>query len=334
MCIICAKAKGVDMPNNDTITNMWNRNPDGAGFMYAVNGKVKIRKGFMTLDRLFEALAEAEKEISLKETGVVLHFRITTHGGTRPENTHPFAITDSVKRLQLTSVSTDIGVAHNGIINNTPRSKDISDTMEYIASVLAPLKRSNPSFYRDNNLLDLVQNTIDGSRMCFLNGEGDIVTVGTWVTNGELKYSNNSYTGTAYRHYTSYCWSYDDEYDDYPWYSSTKTGKSKSTKTSKKSTKKSKTTKSKTSKTLTVLKKKPIMFIGMATDDAYVTDENNTLLEGEDFGIDSDLKVYAYDNKTDAFVYCDGYRAWYGEGQTLPFVSKDAYTEVVIDFND
>ena len=332
MCIICAKAKGVDMPSKETITNMWNRNPDGAGFMYAVNGKVKIRKGFMTLDRLFESLEEAEKETSLKETGVVLHFRITTHGGTRPENTHPFAITDSIKRLQMTSVSTDIGVAHNGIISNTPRSKNISDTMEYIASVLAPLKRSNPSFYRDNNLLDLIQNTIDGSRMCFLNGEGDIVTVGTWVENDGLKYSNSSYTGNTYRHYTSYSWSYDDEYDDYPWYtSSTKTKTTTKSKTSKKSGKKKKAS---TTKTLTVLKKKPIMFIGMATDDAYVTDENNSLMEGDDFGIDSNCKVYAYDSKTDAFVYCEGYRAWYGEGKALPFSHKDAYTEVVIDFND
>ena len=40
MCVIAAKPSGVKMPSVSTIENMWYKNPDGAGFMYALNGKV------------------------------------------------------------------------------------------------------------------------------------------------------------------------------------------------------------------------------------------------------------------------------------------------------
>ena len=48
MCIIAAKPAGVAMPSAEKIENMWNRNSDGAGIMYAVDNKVHIEKGFMT----------------------------------------------------------------------------------------------------------------------------------------------------------------------------------------------------------------------------------------------------------------------------------------------
>ena len=58
MCIIAAKAKGVAMPDDQTIENMWYGNSDGAGFMYAENGKVYIRKGFMEYSQFRKALDE------------------------------------------------------------------------------------------------------------------------------------------------------------------------------------------------------------------------------------------------------------------------------------
>lgn len=331
MCIICSKAKGVDMPSKETINNMWTRNPDGAGFMYAVDGKVKIRKGFMTLDALEEALAEAEKEVNLKDTGVVLHFRITTHGGTCAENTHPFAITDNIKRLQKTSVNTDVGVAHNGIIDISPRYKNISDTMEYIASVLAPLKRSRHDFYTDHNLLDLITNTINNSRMCFLDGNGDIVTVGNWVECDGIKYSNSSYTSyTKYRHYSNYIYncSLDDEYDDVPWYETTKT--KSSTKTSKKSDKKTDKKKSKGAKLITRLTHKRLMFLFMSDYDAYVTDENNNALMGDEYAIDKDDNVYVYDPLLDACTECPNYNAWRSDGSRMQFNDDFADTEAIM----
>ena len=49
MCVIAIKKAGVDMPTHTKIQNMFKRNSDGAGFMYAVENEVVIEKGFMTL---------------------------------------------------------------------------------------------------------------------------------------------------------------------------------------------------------------------------------------------------------------------------------------------
>ena len=42
MCVICVSNKGVAQPTNEQIIQMFNKNPDGAGYMYARNGLVYI----------------------------------------------------------------------------------------------------------------------------------------------------------------------------------------------------------------------------------------------------------------------------------------------------
>ena len=219
MCVIMAKPKGIDMPDDEIIQNMWCRNSDGAGFMYAKDGQVHIEKGFMKLAALKAALKKVGKSVDLKNTAVVMHFRITTHGGTKPENTHPFPITDSIGMLKKLKQTAKVGVAHNGIIPITPR-KDISDTMEYIASQLAPLKRAVPKFYTDPNLMLMIANATQ-SKLAFLTGDGKIFTVGKFITDDGRLYSNTSYEPWVYKKYTGAYWGYGsawtDDDDDAPW---------------------------------------------------------------------------------------------------------------------
>ena len=185
MCIIAAKPAGVNMPEDKILENMWNRNDDGAGFMYAVNGKVYIEKGFMKYKDLKTRLDQLGRKYNLRKLPMVMHFRITTHGGTKPENCHPFPISDSVGMLKKLKLTTSIGVAHNGIIPISPR-KDISDTMEYIASQLAPLSKAVPMFYKDKNLMQMTANAID-SKMAFLTGDGKIYTIGDFIADKGIK---------------------------------------------------------------------------------------------------------------------------------------------------
>lgn len=192
MCIIAAKPKGIAMPDRETIRNMWCNNPDGAGIMYAQNGKVCIDKGHMKLKDFLAALDRIEKSTDLTNTGVVMHFRIATHGGVNAENTHPFPITDCVGKLKKPKQTVPLGVAHNGIINVIPR-KGISDTMEYIAGQLAPLARAVPNFYRNPDLLTMIKNATE-SKLAFLNGKGEIVTVGIFNEEDGISYSNYSYS--------------------------------------------------------------------------------------------------------------------------------------------
>ena len=193
MCIICAKPIGVKMPSNKYIENMWENNPDGAGLMYAYNGKVIIEKGFMTLESFMSALERIQKKVDLEKLAVILHFRIGTAGGNTPENTHPFPISDNIGVLKKLRLEVPIGVVHNGIISITPRQKDISDTMEYIAAQLAPLHRAVPNFYENKNLMLLVKNAIS-SKMAFLIGDGTMFSIGEFVTEDGIFYSNSAYS--------------------------------------------------------------------------------------------------------------------------------------------
>ena len=210
MCVIAAKPAGVDMPTEREIETMWTNNPDGAGIMYAMKGKVYIEKGFMKLQALKDKLKELDRKYNLKNHSVVLHFRITTHGGTKPENTHPFPITDSIGMLKKRKLAVKLGVAHNGIISVTPR-KGISDTMEYIAGQLAPLSRAVPDFYKNKDLLLMIAHATE-SKLAFLDGKGKIVTVGEFVENNGIKYSNHSFEN--YKSWRNYCW---EEWDSKDW---------------------------------------------------------------------------------------------------------------------
>ena len=90
MCIIAIKEAGVAMPDLKTLQAMWDNNPDGAGYMFPMDGKVHIRKGFMEFNDLKNDLDDLAKVINIKETPVIMHFRIGTHGVRRnPANTHP-----------------------------------------------------------------------------------------------------------------------------------------------------------------------------------------------------------------------------------------------------
>lgn len=213
MCVIAIKPKGVDMPPQTWIDNMWYANPDGAGFMYASGGKVVIQKGYMKLADFNNALSELKNKFNLKDLALVMHFRIGTAGGNIPANTHPFPISDSIPVLQKLICTTKLGVVHNGIIPIKPRQDNISDTMEYIASQLAPLYRYDNEFYRSKDLLQLIGNAT-ASKLAFLTPKGEVFTVGAFVEEAGMLFSNTSYSSSYwYRRVPTRAYGLDE--DDY-----------------------------------------------------------------------------------------------------------------------
>lgn len=199
MCIIVVKPAGVKLPAMEILENCWYNNNDGAGFMYATGGSVHIEKGFMSLKAFKEALNRLKKSIDIINTPVVMHFRITTHGETAPGNCHPFPVAEKLPLLKMTKSKAPLGVAHNGIIDIKPSQKDISDTMEYIISQLAPLYQLKKDFYKRPAGKKLVYNFIK-SKMVFLDGAGRIETVGDFITEDGILYSNNSYKARTIYH--------------------------------------------------------------------------------------------------------------------------------------
>ena len=213
MCIIAIVKSGVDMPSKEILQTCWRNNPDGSGYMFARNGKVEIRKGFMSFDNFYTSLMSLA-ESDRKELPFILHFRIGTSGGNTPQNTHPFPITKDVTLLQSKRKKCDVAVAHNGIISIKQKRKDISDTMEYISTRLykyfsLPLNPLDHSF-----LLDVIEEEID-SKFAFLEGNGRITTIGTFNEYENVFYSNYGYETKKYTVSNAhrYRYLYDDDYD-------------------------------------------------------------------------------------------------------------------------
>ena len=300
MCVIAAKPQGTEMPTTNEIANMWNRNPDGAGLMYALGGKVHIEKGFMDYATYRERLDQLDDLYGLKDLAVVMHFRITTHGGTKPENTHPFPISDSLGMLKKLKLTTDVGVAHNGIIPVTPRTKDISDTMEYIAGQLAPLKKAMRKFYEDKNLMEMIKNATE-SRLAFLTGDSKIYTVGNFVEHNGIMYSNKSYETDNWRNY------YLGSYESGKW-------------------------KFENNFNYETMTEKNLMWLDEGKAEFVLTEEGEFGMGV--YAIDKDGIVYELDEYDYIFYPMYGYTAYTGEGTTLKYnyKSKSVTREVVANY--
>lgn len=211
MCIIAIVKSGVDMPSKEILQTCWRNNPDGSGYMFARNGKVEIRKGFMTFANFYTSIMSLSEK-DQKELPFILHFRIGTSGGNTPQNTHPFPISKDVALLQSKRKKCDVAVAHNGIISINQKRKDISDTMEYISTRLyryfeLPLNPLDHTF-----LLDVIEDEID-SKFAFLEGNGRITTIGTFTESNGVYYSNYGYETKKYTVSNAYRYGY--LYDDY-----------------------------------------------------------------------------------------------------------------------
>ena len=184
MCIIAIKPQGKKMFTADEIMTMYGNNPDGAGFMYADNGKVIVEKGYMDAAELIMDLSERD----LTDKTVVLHFRIGTSGYFNELNCHPFPIYGK----NAISMKTDLAMAHNGILRayEPPKKSDINDTQVFIRNVLRPLKKG---FLKNKDVLFLIQELIGTNKLAFLDGNGDLTLIGDYIEDNGYIYSNTSY---------------------------------------------------------------------------------------------------------------------------------------------
>ena len=196
MCIICASPKGVKQPDEYTIRTMFARNPHGAGYMFARDGKVTISKGYMNIDDFLFAIASEDFTDS---DPVVYHFRISTQAGVNPAMTHPFPLSNRRAHMKALDVICRCGVAHNGIIKLTsdPNQKEYSDTAIFITDYLAKMVR-NPKDLHNPEVMREVWNLAQ-SKFAILDGTGYIATVGHFINIDGIRYSNGSFSPWADR---------------------------------------------------------------------------------------------------------------------------------------
>ena len=220
MCVIAYKPLNVAFPEEATLKNCWDNNPDMAGFMYAWNDHVYIWKGFEKFEDFMKTLNRVREKTG-DEIPFVMHFRISTQGFDKA-CCQPFPLSGNMKNLKRLKVETNIGVAHNGILSLTSDgSKDYSDTMLFTTEYLVNIIRSF-DWYKDDRTKKLIENLIEGSRFAILDKKGHCELMGKgWVENKGCYYSNStysypkpSYTGFNYSSsgYSRGLW--DDYYDD------------------------------------------------------------------------------------------------------------------------
>lgn len=181
MCIaiLCKKGKRI---NKETLRTCWENNPHGGGFMYAVDGQLVVRKGFMKFGSFYDALTKAWKT-GAKNAVTCIHLRIATHGNIDKANCHPWRI------------GKDAAVIHNGILScvSVPKDSPISDTGIYARDRLAQLPAN---FIVFPEIVRLIGAEIGGfNKMVFLAGKGHwaIANEDKGIWKDDIWYSNTSY---------------------------------------------------------------------------------------------------------------------------------------------
>ena len=198
MCIAIAKKIGSKCPSLDTLRNFWDSNPDGAGFAFNDAGRVVIKKGFMTWNDFKAAWLRYSKRYDFDNRGVLIHFRISTHGGTNPQNTHPFPVIADTGMMQKSECVCDYAAIHNGVISLTSsqayKERSVSDTLVFIRDYVS-LIAQNKSWFKRRSNIELIDLLIDApsSKMAILNGRGEIIYTNGFIEDNGVLYSNQSY---------------------------------------------------------------------------------------------------------------------------------------------
>lgn len=195
MCIICASPKGAPQPTTRQIKTMFSHDPHGAGYMVARDGKVEIHKGFMNLSDL---LRQLRQEAFTPDDTVVYHFRISTQAGVTPAMTHPFPLTSSLSNCEKLDLTCSCGVAHNGIIRMTSTgSRQYSDTALFITRYMTRLIRTQKDL-KDPAVLEMLE-VLTASRLAILDKSGYLATVGRFIEENGLLFSNTDYRESTYQ---------------------------------------------------------------------------------------------------------------------------------------
>lgn len=179
----------------------WINNPDGAGFAFAHDGNVFIKKGFMTWDAFIDSFNYWNKRIDFKNKGMLIHFRIATHGGTNRSMTHPFPIETDEGALSKPEYITNYAVIHNGIISLTSskasKSQGLSDTAIFIRDYLSLIAKNKKWFNNPHNI-QLIEKLID-SKMAILDRFGNIKMTSGFDADNGVYYSNKTYQDNYFR---------------------------------------------------------------------------------------------------------------------------------------
>lgn len=181
MCLIIIKEVGKELVSKKMISEVWEKNPHGAGLIYKKkNGSsYKMIKGLMTEEDLISTV----KSLNLtKDDWIAYHLRWATSGDIDQKTTHPFVVhndKDVINTLSVERSDKTVMVMHNGVIYdlNDKTAKE-SDTQRLISEYLS--KIAYKELLYNDAVKSLIEKFIDGSRLLIVHGREGHVTYGKW----------------------------------------------------------------------------------------------------------------------------------------------------------
>lgn len=210
MCLIIVKKVGKPMPTQAILSIAFDNNPDGFGIAYTEPDwrYVRIIKGAMSKKRMHKMIAQIPQP---KKKCIIFHFRYATEGQVKPENCHPFPLSNRDEDLASLDITTPMAIAHNGMIWDTGEDwEDIdnddglavyswkmsvaqSDTQKYIKNYLWGMGSS----LFNRQVCKLVQ-AHSNSKFVFLSPAKHMILGDFYIKDG-LLFSNGSYLPDYYK---------------------------------------------------------------------------------------------------------------------------------------
>lgn len=154
------------------------KNSDGLGVMYAEDGKLHVYKCLPATAQDFIDFYRKHAE----GRDCVWHARMQTHGDIDFDNCHPYKVTEN------------IWLAHNGILSTgNDADKTRSDTWHFIRNVMAPALEAKPELMQDAEWIDFIGQLIgrtnkfglmdNHGNIAIVNEMAGVEFVGAWLSN-------------------------------------------------------------------------------------------------------------------------------------------------------
>lgn len=203
MCLLTQQTTRSNF-SDEFLADVYNKNQDGLGIMYADDGKLHIFK-------CLPANADEFIDFYRKHAdgkNCVWHARMQTHGDIDFDNCHPYKVTD------------DVWLAHNGILS-TGNAADTSksDTWHFIQNFIRPALLGNPDLLTDVNWQKFIGDVIGRSnKFALVRSDGAVVVINAAAgVNYENAWLSNTYAWSYYK-FTGrggYTGGYTDMYSNY-----------------------------------------------------------------------------------------------------------------------
>ena len=172
MCIIAVKFKGSDFCPAETIARCMETNPHGFSMAWNQDGHVLVYRT-MSAGSLLEKYKELVATLDPRQTGLVFHARIATHGSHRVENCHGFT-------------HGNMAFFHNGVLRGVESRDDKTDSEVFFRDFFAPIH--DAMGMKEALRLSAFYIGQTNNKFAVITGDGEINLV-----SGSVKFSKNQF---------------------------------------------------------------------------------------------------------------------------------------------